>query len=104
MLRPSASTTHTRRRRSNISMTEALTEAELSAIIAQQIELAKTHDQAERANARDKALDYYFGRMDKYVPPETNRSKVVSTDVADMLSTVLPQVVREFSSSGNFAM
>lgn len=82
----------------------ALTAAEIGAIVDQQISLAKSHDNAERATASDKALDYYFGRMDSYVPPEANRSKVVSHDVADTINTTLPQVVRVFLSTDNMAI
>lgn len=82
-------------------MAKKLTEAELSAIISQQIELAKNHYQNGRATARDKALDYYFGRMDKYVPAEVNRSKVVSRDVADTMGWLMPQIMRVFTASGS---
>jgi len=77
-----------------------LSEAQIEAIIGQQIELAKAHDKTERATARDKALDYYFGNMDKYVPPEPNRSKVVSRDVADTIGWMIPQLMRVFTASG----
>lgn len=82
----------------------ALTATEIGAVVAQQISLAKTHDKAERATASDKALDYFFGRMDQYVPPQANRSKVVSHDVADTINTTLPQVVRVFRSTDNMAL
>lgn len=78
-----------------------LTEEQLSAIISRQIELAKSHYQNGRATARDKALDYYFGRMDQYVPPETNRSRVVSRDVADTIGWLMPQIMRVFTASGS---
>jgi hypothetical protein len=82
-------------------LADKLTEAQLSAIISQQIELAKNHYQNGRSVARDKALDYYFGRMDKYVPPETNRSRVVSRDVADTIGWLMPQIMRVFTASGS---
>jgi hypothetical protein len=81
-------------------MAAKLSETELEAIIAQQIALAKSHDTRERATARDKALDYYFGNMDKYVPPETNRSKVVSRDVADTIGWLMPEFMRIYTASG----
>jgi hypothetical protein len=81
-------------------MAEKLSDDQLSAIIAQQIELAKHHDKADRATSRNKALDYYFGRMDEYVPPETNRSKVVSRDVADTIGWLMPQLMRVWTASG----
>ena len=81
-----------------------LSEAQLSAIIAQQIELAKSHDRAERSNAREKAIDYYLGNMDSYVPPEVNRSRVVSRDVADTIGWTLPQIMRVFLASDTMAI
>lgn len=81
-----------------------LSDKELGAIVAQQISLAKTHDRTERATARDKALDYFFGEMDKYVPPEPNRSKVVSRDVADTMSRMMPGIMRVFTASGRMAI
>jgi hypothetical protein len=77
-----------------------LSDTQIEAIIAQQIELARSHDKAERATARDKALDYYFGNMDAYVPPETNRSKVVSRDVADTINWLMPEIMKVFTASG----
>lgn len=85
-------------------MAEKLSEVQLEAIIAQQIESARHHDKHERSGSRDKAIDYYFGNMDKYVPPEANRSKIVSRDVASSIDTTLPQVVRVFSSTDKFAI
>jgi hypothetical protein len=79
---------------------EALSEVELGTIVTQQIELAKTHFKHGRELSAAKALDYYFGRMDKYVPPEPNRSKVVSRDVADVVGWLLPQLMRVFTASG----
>ncbi len=81
-------------------MADKLSETQLEAIIGQQIELAKSHDRTERATARDKALDYYFGKMDKYVPPEANRSKVASRDVADTIGWLMPEIMRVFTASG----
>lgn len=82
-------------------MAEKLSEKQISAIISQQIELAKHHDaKGGRATSRAKALDYYFGNMDSYVPPETGRSKVVSRDVADAIGFILPQIMRIFTASG----
>lgn len=81
-------------------MAEKLSETQLEAILSQQIELAK-HDRKTggRDASREKALDYYFGNMDKYVPPETNRSKVVSTDVRDVISWLMPQLMRVFTAA-----
>jgi len=80
----------------------SLTDTQLSAIISAQLRLARDHDRAELAGTRSKAIDYYFGRMDAYVPPEPNRSKVVSRDVADTIGWMMPQLVRVFTSSDRF--
>lgn len=82
----------------------ALTDEQLQAIVSRQIQLAKDHDKQERETDRSKALDYYFGRMDAYVPPETNRSKVVSRDVADTIGWMLPQIIRVFTASDRMAV
>jgi hypothetical protein len=83
---------------------EALTEQQLSAIVAQQIELAKSYDKTERATPRAKAIDYFLGDMDKYVQPEENRSKVVSRDVADTISRMLPGIMRVYLASDRMAI
>ena len=85
-------------------MAEKLTDTQLSAIVAQQIELAKAHDRSARAEPRSKALDYFFGNMDKYVPPEANRSKVVSRDVADTIGWLLPDIMKVFTASDRMAV
>lgn len=85
-------------------MAEALSEQQLGAIVAQQIELAKAHDRSSRADSRSKALDYFFGNMNKYVPPEPNRSKVVSRDVADTIGWLLPDIMKVFTASDRMAI
>jgi hypothetical protein len=82
----------------------ALSEDQLQAIISNQIALAKTFDRTERETPRAKAIDYFLGNMDKYVPPETNRSKVVSRDVADTISRMLPGILRVFTASDRMAV
>jgi hypothetical protein len=81
-------------------MPEALSEKQLTAILSQQIGLAKfDRKQGGRDASREKALDYYFGNMDPYVPPEPNRSRVVSTDVRDVVNWLMPQLLRVFTSA-----
>jgi hypothetical protein len=82
----------------------AVDEKKLEAIVSQQIELAKSHDSREREKDRAKALDYYLGDMDKYVPPEVNRSKVVSRDVADTIGWMLPGIIKVFTASDRMAI
>jgi hypothetical protein len=82
----------------------AVDEKKLEAIVSQQIELAKSHNSEEGEGDRAKALDYFFGRMDKYIPPEVNRSKVVSRDVADAMGWMLPPIMRTFTASDKMAI
>lgn len=81
----------------------ALSDDELGAILSQQVALAADHDRSDLNGSRTKALNYYFGRMDEYVPPEANRSKVVSRDVADTIGWHMPQIMRVFMASMDFA-
>ena len=81
-------------------MADKLSEAQLEAIIAQQIELARSaDDKTDNGNTRSKQLDYFFGKMDAYVPPEVNRSKVVSRDVADTINWLMPEIIDIFTAS-----
>lgn len=82
----------------------ALTDDQIRAILSQQVASAEKHDDDELVASRSRALDYFFGRMDKYVPPEPNRSKVVSRDVADTMGWIMPQMMRVFLNSANFAV
>jgi hypothetical protein len=81
-----------------------LDDTRLEAIISSQIQLAKSHDTKERQADRAKAIDYYFGNMDRYVPPEPNRSRVVSRDVADTIGWMLPGIIRVYTASDRMAM
>jgi len=51
---------------------------------------------------REQALNYYKGIMPD-VPALQNRSKVVSTDVADAVETVLPDLIEIFTGSDDVA-
>jgi hypothetical protein len=82
----------------------AVDEKKLEAIVSQQIQLAKSHDSREREGDRSKALDYFLGKMDKYVPPEVNRSKVVSRDTADTIGWMLPGIMRVYTASDRMAV
>ena len=82
----------------------ALDDTRLEAIISSQIQLAKSYDSRERKEDRSKALDYYLGRMEAYVPSETGKSKVVSRDVADTIGWVLPGIMRVYTASDRMAI
>ncbi len=48
---------------------------------------------------RAKAMDYYLGEMSEDMPAEPGRSKAVSTDVADVIEGLMPQLMDIFASS-----
>lgn len=66
---------------------------------------------AERANAlaaieasklssdRSDAMDYYLGDMSKDMPAAEGRSRAVSTDVADTIEGLMPQLMDIFAGS-----
>jgi hypothetical protein len=66
---------------------------------------------AERSNAlaaveasklsseRSDAMDYYLGDMSKDMPAADGRSKAVSTDVADTIEGLMPQLMDIFAGS-----
>lgn len=83
---------------------KGMDDTKLEAIVSSQISLAKSHDSREREGDRSKALDYYMGRMDKYVPPETGKSKVVSRDTADTIGWMLPGIMRVYTASDRMAI
>ena len=47
---------------------------------------------------RETALDYYLGNLPGAAPE--GRSQVVSTDVADAIEWILPQIMKELTSKG----
>ncbi len=56
----------------------------------------------ELTDARARALDYYKGEMPD-VPALANRSRAVSTDVADAIESVLPDLVEIFTGGEDVA-
>ena len=81
-----------------------LTKDEIGAIISQQVANARLSDRHDKAGNRTKAIKYFLGDIDEYVPPEANRSKVVDRSVADTISWMLPQITKVFMSSDNMAI
>lgn len=59
-------------------------------------------DGAELQKAREKALKYYQGEMPD-VPALDNRSKAVSTDIAEAIETVLPDIIEIFVGGDDVA-
>lgn len=50
---------------------------------------------------RDRAVDYYFGDMDKHLPAEDGRSSAVSRTVLQVVEGILPSLVRVFVEADN---
>ena len=61
------------------------------------------NDQALRAD-RLRALDYYKGDMKADIPSLPNRSRAVSTDIADAVETILPDIMEIFTAGGDVAV
>ena len=78
-------------------MAQKVTEIELRGIINQEINNSLGYMGGNLSSQRKKSLEYYMGE-----PLGTEidgRSQVVSTDVADTIETILPNLLRVFTSS-----
>jgi hypothetical protein len=73
---------------------EAMDEIELEGLIAGLIEEAQDHIDLTESPDRVQASDYYMGRP--FGNEEDGRSQVVSYDVRDTVSLMLPQIMRTF--------
>ncbi len=51
------------------------------------------------SSERADAMDYYLGNMDKDMPAQEGRSRAVSTDVADAIEGILPNLMDIFFGS-----
>jgi hypothetical protein len=54
---------------------------------------------AELAEERADAMDYYLGHMQKDMPAQEGRSRAVSTDVADTIEGLMPNLMDVFAGS-----
>lgn len=54
---------------------------------------------ARLAEERADAMDYYLGDMRKDMPAQDGRSRAVSTDVADAIEGLMPQLMDIFAGS-----
>ena len=79
-----------------------MTEDELSALCEDWITNAKHFDESDLEETRRKANDFYDGKVDILEQP--NRSKVVSSDVADVMGWILPGLLRVFTASDRVAI
>lgn len=56
-------------------------------------------DASKLSSERSDAMDYYLGDMSKDMPAEEGRSQAVSTDVADTIEGLMPQLMDIFAGS-----
>jgi len=68
-----------------------LTQDEIAAIVLREIDLAQGHDADVLATKRQKALDYYAGKLPA-ASATAGRSGIVSMDVADAVHALMAQV------------
>ncbi len=78
-------------------MAKKVTDIELRGIINSEINNALGYMGGALSNSRKKSLEYYMG--EKLGTEIDGRSQVVSTDVADTVETILPNLLRIFTSS-----
>lgn len=77
--------------------------SDLSALIAGEIRSAKRFADTELSDKRAQNIEYYNGTMSD-LPAPPNRSSVMSRDVTDTISWVLPGIIRVFTASDNMAL
>lgn len=83
-------------------MAERISETELKALVAEEIRAAVTFNDTEMSENRVRALEYIRGEMND-TPSQVGRSSVVSRDVADTISWIVPGIIRVFSASDRMA-
>ncbi len=74
----------------------AMTDSELKSILAAEIADSLAHLGGELSEQRRKALRYYLG--EPFGNEQEGRSKVVSTDVADVVEWILPSLLKIFTA------
>lgn len=85
-----------------MAKSERLDEDSLKGLLASEIRASIDYDSGELAEKRTRALEYYQGVMTD-TPAATNRSSVVSRDVADTIGWMLPGIIRVFTASDQMA-
>jgi hypothetical protein len=80
-----------------------LTDAQIRAIVAREIASSLAYDSSSLAKRRRRATEYMRGEMSEW-PAEKNRSSVVSRETSDVISWILPGVIRLFAASGQMAI
>jgi len=76
-----------------------LTEVDILNIVGAELTQSSTGTYAGQLDSnREQALDYYLGELPG--PAPDGRSQAVSTDVADAIEWILPQIIKELVSKG----
>jgi len=78
-------------------MAKKISELEVKSIISSEIDNSIGFLGGALSDSRKKSLEYYMG--DKLGTEQDGRSQVVSTDVSDTIETILPNLLRVFTSS-----
>ena len=78
-----------------------VTDRELVAICESEMSAALGAQGKQLSMDRAKAMDYYLGEVDEYLPAEQDRSSVVSRDVSDTIEWILPSIMRMFVDADN---
>jgi len=74
-----------------------LTEHEVAAVLQSEIHASLGYIGSDITSQRQKSLEYYFG--EPFGNEQEGRSQVVSTDVSDVIESILPTLLRTFAAS-----
>lgn len=80
-----------------------LTDDQLSAIVEQEIASSSAYDNSALNDKRTRAIEYMRGELTQW-PAEVGRSSVTSRDTSDIISWVLPGIIRLYTASGTMAI
>jgi len=83
----------------DVSAMEPMDDAELEAIIGQDLTDAVSYVDSDLSPIRARGTEYYRG--DKFGNEEDGRSQVVAMEVRDTVSAMMPSLMRVFFSSEN---
>ncbi len=76
-----------------------LTDKELRALLdAEKQDALSAVDASQLSDERSRAMDYYLGDMSEDMPAPTDRSKAISSDVADTVEGLMPSLMEIFAS------
>ena len=76
---------------------KALVDSEIASILQSEISSSLGYIGADVTTQRQKSLEYYFG--EPFGNEQEGRSQVVSTDVSDVIESILPTLLRTFAAS-----